>query len=52
MSRFSEPQDPKFQELNASLSFDRRLWRETFRQERAADERHAWPFSFVTLVRR
>ena len=32
--------------------FDRRLWRETFRQERAADERHAWPFSFVTLVRR
>ena len=32
--------------------FDRRLWRETFREERAADERHAWPFSFVTLVRR
>ena len=32
--------------------FDRRLWRETFRQEHAADERHAWPFSFVTLVRR
>ncbi len=32
--------------------FDRRLWRETFRQEHAADERHAWPFSFVTLARR
>jgi dihydrofolate reductase len=32
--------------------FDRRLWRETFRQEHVADERHAWPFSFVTLVRR
>jgi len=32
--------------------FDRRLWRETFRQGHAADERHAWPFSFVTLVRR
>lgn len=32
--------------------FDRLLWRETFRQEHAADERHAWPFSFVTLVRR
>jgi dihydrofolate reductase len=32
--------------------FDRRRWRETFRQEHAADERHAWPFSFVTLARR
>jgi dihydrofolate reductase len=32
--------------------FDRRLWRETSRREHAADERHAWPFSFVTLVRR
>jgi dihydrofolate reductase len=32
--------------------FDRNLWRETFREERAADERHACPFSFVTLERR
>ena len=32
--------------------FDRRQWRETFRVKHAADERHAWPFSFVTLVRR
>jgi dihydrofolate reductase len=29
--------------------FDRRQWREVFREEHAADERHAWPFSFVTL---
>jgi argininosuccinate lyase len=35
MSRFSEPQDPKFQELNASLSFDRRLWRHDVEQSRA-----------------
>jgi len=32
--------------------FDRRQWRERFREEHAADERHAWPFSFVTLERR
>lgn len=32
--------------------FDRRYWREIFREEHAADERHAWPFSFVTLERR
>jgi dihydrofolate reductase len=32
--------------------FDRRRWREIFREEHAADERHAWPFSFVTLERR
>ncbi len=32
--------------------FDRRQWRETFREDHAADERHAWPFSFVTLERR
>lgn len=31
--------------------FDRRAWREIFREERAADERHASPFSFVALVR-
>jgi argininosuccinate lyase len=35
MSRFSEPQDPKFQELNASLSFDRRLWPHDVEQSRA-----------------
>lgn len=27
-------------------------WRETAREPRAADDRHAWPFSFVTLERR
>src|SRR5665213_2796321 len=27
MSRFAEPQDPDFQAINASLGFDRRLWR-------------------------
>jgi dihydrofolate reductase len=32
--------------------FDRREWREIFREEHGADERHRWPFSFVTLVRR
>ena len=26
MSRFSEPQDPVFRQLNTSLGFDRRLW--------------------------
>jgi argininosuccinate lyase len=26
MSRFAEPQDPDFQRINASLSFDKRLW--------------------------
>jgi dihydrofolate reductase len=31
--------------------FDRREWRETFREEHGTDERHASPFSFVTLVR-
>jgi dihydrofolate reductase len=34
------------------LGFDRRQWRETFRENHAADDRHAWPFSFVTLERR
>jgi len=33
-------------------AFDRSQWRETFREEHAADARHAYPFSFVTLVRR
>jgi len=32
--------------------FDRGAWRETYREDHAADARHAWPFSFVTLVRR
>src|SRR4051794_5844986 len=26
MSRFAEPQDPAFREMNTSLGFDRRLW--------------------------
>ncbi|MBX3702860.1 MAG: dihydrofolate reductase [Steroidobacteraceae bacterium] len=32
--------------------FDRHAWRETFREEHAADARHAHPYSFVTLERR
>jgi argininosuccinate lyase len=35
MSRFSEPQDPAFQALNASLSFDRRLWPHDIAQSKA-----------------
>jgi argininosuccinate lyase len=35
MSRFSEPQDPVFQSLNASLGFDRRLWPYDIAQSRA-----------------
>ncbi len=35
MSRFSEPQDPVFQRLNASLSFDRRLWPHDIAQSQA-----------------
>ncbi|MGI9097369.1 MAG: argininosuccinate lyase [Solirubrobacteraceae bacterium] len=35
MSRFSEPQDPVFQRLNASLAFDRRLWPYDITQSRA-----------------
>lgn len=31
MSRFREPPDPLFARLNASISFDRRLWREDVR---------------------
>jgi dihydrofolate reductase len=30
--------------------FDRRDWREVGRERHAADERHAWPFDFVTLL--
>jgi dihydrofolate reductase len=46
-------------EVHAAPAGDVRLaglelgeWRETFREEHAADARHAHPFSFVTLVRR
>jgi argininosuccinate lyase len=35
MSRFSEPQDPDFQAINASLAFDRRLWPHDLAQSRA-----------------
>jgi argininosuccinate lyase len=35
MSRFSQPQDPVFQSLNASLAFDRRLWPYDVAQSRA-----------------
>ena len=35
MSRFSEPQHPDFQAINASLAFDRRLWRHDVAQSRA-----------------
>ena len=28
MARFDQPQDPLFAQINASISFDRRLWRE------------------------
>src|ERR1700686_821730 len=35
MSRFSEPQDPDFQAINASLAFDRRLWRHDVAPPRA-----------------
>jgi len=32
--------------------FDRSGWQEIFREDHAADARHAHPFSFVTLARR
>src|SRR5258708_5500256 len=35
MSRFSEPQAAAFQALNASLSFDQRLWPHDIAQSRA-----------------
>ncbi|MGD0198131.1 MAG: argininosuccinate lyase [Solirubrobacteraceae bacterium] len=35
MSRFSEPQHPDFQRINASLAFDRRLWPYDVEQSRA-----------------
>ena len=38
MSRFSEPQDPAFRRLNASIGFDRRLWPYDVQQSRAHAE--------------
>jgi len=38
VSRFHEPQDPDFERLNTSLSFDRRLWPEDIAQSRAHAE--------------
>jgi argininosuccinate lyase len=35
MPRFSEPQDPVFRRLNASVGFDRRLWPQDVRQSKA-----------------
>jgi argininosuccinate lyase len=35
MSRFREPQDPDFVRMNASIGFDRRLWRQDVAQSRA-----------------
>jgi argininosuccinate lyase len=35
VSRFSEPQDPAFRALNASIDFDRRLWPHDIAQSRA-----------------
>jgi argininosuccinate lyase len=35
VSRFSEPQHPDFQRLNASIGFDRRLWPQDIAQSRA-----------------
>jgi argininosuccinate lyase len=35
VSRFSEPQHPDFEAINASLHFDRRLWRYDIAQSRA-----------------
>jgi len=35
MSRFSEPQHPDFQAINASIEFDRRLWPQDIAQSRA-----------------
>jgi argininosuccinate lyase len=35
VSRFHEPQDPIFQQLNSSVGFDRRLWPQDIEQSRA-----------------
>src|SRR3954464_8556401 len=47
MSRFAEPQDPLFTDLNRSLPFDRRLWREDLAQSRA----HARMLAAQRIVR-
>jgi dihydrofolate reductase len=48
----------EFTEVHAEVAgdvrfpdFDRMQWRETFREAHAADARHRWPYSFVTLER-
>jgi len=38
VSRFHEPQDPAFEQLNTSLGFDRRLWPQDLAQSRAHAE--------------
>jgi argininosuccinate lyase len=35
MARFDQPQDPLFARINASIGFDRRLWREDIRGSKA-----------------
>src|ERR1700742_3092592 len=35
MSRFAEPQDPAFREMNTSLGFDQRMWPQDVAQSRA-----------------
>src|SRR3954464_7118431 len=35
MSRFAEPQDPAFRQMNTSLGFDQRLWPHDVAQSRA-----------------
>jgi argininosuccinate lyase len=46
MSRFSQPQDPDFQAINASLSFDRRLWPHDVAQSRA----HATMLAAIDVI--
>ena len=46
MSRFSEPQDPVFHRLNASLAFDQRLWPYDIAQSRA----HARMLAARTII--
>ena len=46
MSRFSQPQDPDFQAINASLDFDWRLWRHDVAQSRA----HAAMLASIAVI--
>jgi argininosuccinate lyase len=46
MSRFSEPQHPDFQAINASLQFDRRLWPQDIAQSRA----HATMLAVIGVI--